>query len=442
MARAVAARIQQVNATGDVSSPVATATARGHLGAPRRVVFVNRYCFPDVSATSQMLSDLLRALCGSGFELHVVCSRQLYDNPNAHLAHSDRIAAVHVHRVGSTRFGRWHLLGRALDYASFYLSSAAALLEWTRAGDIVVAMTDPPLLSIPAAVVARARRAYLINWLQDMFPEIAVSLGVPRLPRWLTGLLHRMRNWSLRAAEHNVVIGVGMYHLVCRLGVPLAKQRLIQNWADSEAVSPRPGQYSSLRRTLSPQPQFVVQYSGNLGRAHEYQTILQAAEALQSEAGWLFLMIGGGVNMQQLRAEVERGGLTNFCFLPYQPREGLADSLAAADVHLSCLLPSLEGLVVPSKFYGILAAGRPVIVIGDPDGEQARIVRAENCGAVLRTGDGAGLADELRQMRRDPDWLRQAGERARALYERRYTLEKAGGKWLAILRDVESRHRV
>ena len=125
--------------------------------------------------------------------------------------------------------------------------------------------------------------------------------------------------------------------------------------------------------------------------------------------------------------------LDNVRFLPYQPRETLGESLAAADVHLSCLLPTMEGLIVPSKFYGILAVGRPVITIGDPDGEQARVVRAEDCGAVVSCGDGPALVDVLRQMRSDPSWVRAAGQRARGLFERRYTLAQATRKWLQIL---------
>jgi len=347
-----------------------------------------------------------------------------------------------VHRVRSARFGRRRLIGRAIDYLGFYLNAMLAMLRWTRPGDIIVAMTDPPLLSVCAAIVAKRRHAVLINWLQDVFPEIAESVGVLRLPRAASSVVRSVRDWSLRAADRNVVIGTGMYRHICRLGIGPTKQRVIENWADGETLSPMPAASSTLRRSLPPGVEFVVEYSGNLGRAHDYATILEAATALRSERGWLFLMIGGGEYMHRLRLEAERRSLENVRFLPYQPRETLPDSLAAADVHLSCLLPSLEGLVVPSKFYGILAAGRPILVISDPDGEQARIVRAQGCGAVVCAGDAQGLVDELRRMRSDPEWMHGAGEQARLLFERRYTLEKASGEWLAILKDAEARHRM
>lgn len=224
-----------------------------------------------------------------------------------------------------------------------------------------------------------------------------------------------------------------MQRKVTELGVPAERQRVIENWADGHALMPRPSRWSILRRSLGAERSFVVQYSGNLGRAHEYQTVLAAAEELRDERGWRFVFVGGGVRMQHLRAEARQRALGDLQFLPYQPRESLGDSLAAADVHLSCLLPSMEGLIVPSKLYGILAAGRPVIVIGDPDGEHARLVRAEDCGAVVSSGDGAALVDALRGMRSDPQWMHAAGLRARALFERRYTLKQAVEKWNCVL---------
>jgi glycosyltransferase involved in cell wall biosynthesis len=218
------------------------------------------------------------------------------------------------------------------------------------------------------------------------------------------------------------------------LGIPPDRITVIENWADGDAIRPMDSKDSALRGTLPPGTEFVVQYSGNLGRAHEYQTILGAAQILQSEPGWLFLMVGGGANMVRLQAEARRLALPNMLFLPYRPREELADSLAAADVHLSCLLPEMEGLIVPSKFYGILAAGRAVIVIGDPEGEQALIVREEECGEATASGDPIALAQVLRVLRREPQRCERAGARARAVFESRYALPISLQQWSALLR--------
>jgi glycosyltransferase involved in cell wall biosynthesis len=403
---------------------------------PRRLVFVNRYFLPDVSATGQMLGDLVRALSADGWELHIICSRQLYGDAGRQLPAAERIGAASVHRVWSACFGRDRLIGRSLDYVTFGLTATRAMLRWTRPGDVLVAMTDPPLISICAAAVARRRRAQLINWLQDIFPEVAVALGTLRWAPALARTLSTLRDWSLRSAQTNVVLGQRMHATVTALGIAPHRQRIIENWADGAAVKALPVQASSLRGSVAAEPSFVVQYSGNLGRAQDFRTLLAAAEKLRAESGWLFLFTGGGANMQRLAVQATSHGLTNMRFLPHQPRAALGDSLAAGDVHVSCLLPPMEGLIVPSKFYGILAAGRPVIVIGDPEGEHARIVRASGCGAVVACGDSDGLVQALRRMRADSAWIQEAGRRARCLFEERYTLDAAADKWRQVLRQL------
>lgn len=403
-----------------------------------RVIFVNRYFHPDVSATSQILSDLALRLVGEGFDVHVVCSRQLYDDPKAPLLHQETVHGIYVHRVWTTRFGRYKLIGRAIDYATFAATAAVKLFALARRGDILVSKTDPPLMSIVAAGVAALRRARLVNWLQDIFPEIASRLGSNPLPRWLDALVRGLRSRSLHAARVNIVLGELMRANLLRLRIPPEQICVIENWADGVAIVPMAAQSTELRKSLNAAGSFVVGYSGNLGRAHEYETLLDAAVKLRDETDIVFMMSGGGAKMRQLKIDVQNHRLSNFLFLPYQSREGLGPSLAAADVHLACLLPALEGLVVPSKFYGILAAGRPVIFIGDPDGELSRVIRASGCGSVVATGDGATLVAEIRRLKAEPDRLRAAGERSRRLFEDRYTLDIAVRKWVAMLRGLES----
>ena len=171
------------------------------------LIFVNRYFHPDHSATSQMLGDLAFFLAGEGHAVRVVTGRQLYDDPAAQLPPVGTIAGVRVDRVWSSRFGRHSLLGRAADYLSFYVSAAWTLWHLTEAGDVVVAKTDPPLLSVVAGWVARRQRAVLVNWLQDLFPEIAWELGVGLAAPPLGPVLAWLRDRSLRRAAVNVVVG-------------------------------------------------------------------------------------------------------------------------------------------------------------------------------------------------------------------------------------------
>jgi glycosyltransferase involved in cell wall biosynthesis len=220
-------------------------------------------------------------------------------------------------------------------------------------------------------------------------------------------------------------------------GVAAERVRVIENWAVESPAAVVPTHASALRRSLHPAPDFVVAYSGNFGRAHEFETLIEAAVLLQADAGLAFLMIGGGARLPSVREAVVRRGLRKFTFLPYQAREQLGDSLAAADVQVVSLVPALEGLIVPSKLYGILAAGRPTLFIGDPDGEVARRVVAQRCGVAVRIGDPVGLAAAIRTMRADARWCADAGARARALFESRYEVGRAVEQWSELLQRCQ-----
>jgi glycosyltransferase involved in cell wall biosynthesis len=376
-----------------------------------RVIFVNRYFFPDHSATSQMVSDLAFHLASRGWEVGMITSRQRYDDAGAQLAKRERVRGVAVRRVWSTTFGRHFLPGRAVDYATFYLSAMLAMMNERRA--TVVAMTDPPMMSVVsvgAAALGRAARPWagaptLVNWLQDLFPDVATALGM-RVP----GLVRRIRDWSLRKAKANVVIGESMR---------APKAVVIHNWADP-SLHPVDG--------LNPSRMFMLGYSGNLGRVHDVSTMLGAMNRLRGEEIEL-VITGGGAKLDDVRA----ASLPNVRIEPYAPRERLSESLSAADAHLVTLLPAVEGLVVPSKFYGILAVARPVLYVGARDGELARLIRENDCGIAVESGDADGLADAIRALASHREKARAMGLRGRALYERRFAPAIAFAAWEKVL---------
>lgn len=412
-------------------------------GAHVKLIFVNRYFHPDHSATAQLLTDLAVAL-GKTHEVVVVTSRQRYDDPLAALVPRDAVERVRVHRVWTTCFGRDHLPGRALDYLSFHFAAGAALWRIVARGDFVVAKTDPPMISVVAAIACRLRNARLVNWLQDLFPEVAEVLGA-RLPGPAASILRALRDWSLRAAEANVVPGAGMASRLEARGIPAGSVRVIPNWADGARIRPIDARASPVRREWGLQERFVVAYSGNMGRAHEFDTILRAAARVQAaEAGSpgasaeplkrsAFLFVGGGAQAESIERQARELGLSAVLFKPYQPREKLSESLGAADVHLVSLRPELEGLVVPSKLYGILAAGRPVAFIGAEEGETGRLVREERVGFAVAPGEDARLAEMLMKLRDYAHLRLEMGARARQVFEERFDFAIAAGKFEEVL---------
>lgn len=397
-----------------------------------RVVFLNRYFYPDHSATSQLLYDLTRHLARQRLDVHVITSRQLYNNPNAGLPREELHEGVVIHRLDTSTLGRARLWGRVFDYATFYLSAAVALFKYLRAGDVVVAKTDPPLISVVAAIVTTLTNARLINWTQDLFPEIASALEVAGVGVVEQGL-RQLRNRAFWRASCNVVIGKGMADRLRAEGIPAQSIRVIHNWADAAAIRPIAHSDNPLRAEWNLHGKFVVGYSGNLGRAHEFQTVLRAAEQLTGSSNIRFLFIGDGAQLHSLQQEVGRRGLLNVLFHPYQPRERLSYSLSAADLHLVSLRPELEGLIVPSKFYGIAAAGRPILFMGSPAGEIAQILQDHCCGFTVGIGETEQAVAIIERLAGDNSECHRLGQAARVALEQHYDKHAAFRAWNDIL---------
>jgi glycosyltransferase involved in cell wall biosynthesis len=371
--------------------------------------------------------------------VHLVTSRQIYDDPKAALPERETINGVDVHRVSSTGFGRTALLGRSIDYVSFYRSVRRCLDDIVHPGDIVIAKTDPPLMSVVARPVARRNGARLVNWLQDIYPETAVELGVPFMRGPVAAILAALRNATLGDAAATVVVGDLMGRKVEDLGAPAERIHVIPNWCNDEDIRLIAPADNPLRQKWNLADKFVLGYSGNLGRAHEFETVLAAAERLRNESRIAFLMIGGGKRFVELAAAVQARGLAGaFRFQPYQARTLLSYSLGAADAHWVSLDPRLEGLMVPSKFYGIAAAGKPIIVVGDPNGELPRLVQRNACGFAIAPGESGTLAATLRRLSETPQKVSEMGARARQMLDAHFSRRLGLARWRRLLDQLDA----
>ena len=354
----------------------------------RKIIFVNRYFYPDISATSQMLTGIAFGLAETNNEIHIVTNRYSYDQPTREFPSYEIIKNIHVHRVWTSRFGRGNLIGRLFDYLSFYVFSFFKLLMLAKKNDVVVAKTDPPLISIVCWFVCILKRASLINWLQDIFPEVAKELGV-KIPNVIYNFLIKVRNKTLFFAKMNVVIGQLMKNKVNQIGVAEDNITVIENWADPEVVYPVEHENNSLRKEWGLDGKFVVGYSGNLGRSHDFSGIIEAAELLKENRDIVFLFVGEGVQKQELKNTAKQKEL-NILFKAYQSTDKLAESISVPDIHIVTLKPELEGLIVPSKIYGILHSGRKCIFIGDENGEIAKYILNDNENGYIAI-DGQGI---------------------------------------------------
>ncbi len=372
-----------------------------------RVLLINQFFWPDSAATSQLLTDLARAMAENGHEVYAISADGGYA-----VAADDAPPPVSIHRVRSLPFGRgW--LGRVLSYASFYVSAAWKGLTLPRP-DLVLTLTTPPLLSLLGTAIHSLRGSRHFIWEMDMYPDVAVDLGYLRSG----GLVDRVTGWLADFARHRadgiIALGECMKDRLVARGIPAAKIDIADNWADGTSIrpQPRPGDASEL----------VVLYSGNLGLAHDLDTVTGALRHLRPFPEVRFLFVGSGGRRQELARFVASEGISAVEMRPYVQRTSLGESLSAGDIGLVTQHEAVCGSVVPSKVYGLLAAGRPILFVGPAAATPARIIRRFGCGWHVPVGDSSGLAELLLHLNQHRDEVTAAGARARQAHLRHFDL--------------------
>ena len=336
------------------------------------------------------------------------------------LPSSEVVNGVAIRRCWGPSFGRGSFYGRFLDMASFSILAVVRMMFAPRV-ETVVFLTNPPLFSLLGALMKRIRKERFVYILMDIYPDIAIHAGVLREGAAVTRFLRRVSRVALRGADRVVVLGDDMREVAIRAGAASEKVVVIRNWADHEKINPLPKESNRLRREWGLNGKFIVEYSGNMGISHFFDDILAVAEELEEYDDIRFVFIGGGMQYREVKSYVASKKLTNVIFTPYQEKSMLSLSLSAGDVHFVSLRPGFEGLVVPSKAYGVMAAGRPMIYQGDGKGEIAKMVRREEIGFVVGPGDRAGLRDAILALYKDKEMGTRMGEMSRRALEAKYS---------------------
>jgi colanic acid biosynthesis glycosyl transferase WcaI len=391
------------------------------------LIFLNRFYWPETPATAQLLTDLAEGLADAGLGVTVITSRGGSTPPR------ETHAGVGIIRVRGTRWFRLGLAGKAADFVTFYLGALWRLAAIARRGDIIVTLTDPPLIGIGATAIAGLRGARSVHWVQDIYPELAISLA---RQSWLR-VLQPLRDRAWRRAAACVSLGTDMAAVLQRAGVDARRQFIIPNWPPVGLAPVEASATERVRAAWGVTDKFVIGYSGNLGRVHDVESIVALAEAMRREPDVAFVIVGHGARRAWLEAEVRDRGLANVLFQLPQPRDDLPAALAAADVHLVTLRDGCEQLVFPSKLYGIAAAGRPVAFIGPVGCEVARLVRENDLGATAGAGHLDELVSTLRAWQRDPA-RRQFHANAALRFATRHSAGAALARWQALLAGLRA----
>ncbi len=364
----------------------------------RSVYLLNQSFYPDADATGQMMTDLSEDLVKQGMGVTVIAGKRRG-------AATEVFNGVMVYRVPVLKLDKKILPFRYLNYLSFFPSVFIKVLLLPRP-DVYFIVSSPPFMYFIGWMLKFIKKTRLIFDVQDLYPDVAVNLGLLK-SLWLANKIGCLTLGMYRAADRVICIGETMQALLVKRGVPAAKLVMIHNWADGSKL------YPILRAAND---KFIIQYSGNIGMVHDIDTVLTAAERLRSEADVGFDFIGDGVQAKKIRD----AKLPNVRLLPYKPRSELNESLNACDLALVTMKAGFGGVVVPSKLYGILATGKPVIAVCPSDSEVVSIIKENNCGIAVSPGDVNGLVKAISGLYADRELVKTMGENARKVFLAKY----------------------
>jgi len=403
--------------------------------APMKVLLLNQVFWPDVAATAQHGHDLGRYLAQHGVQVTALASRSLYSETGKALPREGGVDGIRIVRAGQSRFGKTALAARAFDFVSFYLAALWKAI-WLPRQDIVVCFTTPPFIAFVGILLRWLKGTKVVCWTMDLYPDVPVAAGVLRRGSLAHSLFDAVDRFSLRHADRVVVLGRCMQQRLLEKGVDPKRMEVINVWADGDEVSVRPIEGNALRTAWQVGDRFVIEYSGNFGIGHDGETMYRAMQATRADDSIRWVIVGGGKRRGELETFVMTHDIVNAVLKPYQPREALGELLSLGNVHLVSVAENFSGLLVPSKFYGVLAAARPVLYVGPRESEVARVIEESKCGLVIEQGDSAGLVKAIETLHADPQLAQAMGRRAREAFERTFTRSHACERWLRLLQNV------
>lgn len=372
------------------------------------VLLLNEYYPPDTSATAKLAAQFIEPLA-ERHRVTVLCGRPSYDPTERHppyLLRREVRGNLVIERVGSTAFPRFQMRRRLSNYMTYLALAVPRALAIQ--SDVVLAMTDPPIMGIAGSIVARLTGRPFVYNIRDLYPDMATGGQIVRPGKWIERW-ERMHRKALRSAARVIVLGEDMRDRILAKGVDPARIAIVRDGVFVPETLPSPD--NPIAREIRGDFRFVLVHAGNLGFYGAWSTLIRAARLLESEGVGL-VFIGEGA--RKLEIEAEAAGCRAVRFLPFFPAQDLPSVLASGDLHVVTVKCGLEGVVVPSKLYPLLAAGRPILGVARGETDVVRILTRTGCGVSADPDDPEAVASAVRSLLADPERLGQMSLRARA----------------------------
>lgn len=394
---------------------------------------VTQFFPPDFAATGQLIEELVYQLGRQGVDIKVFTGQPEYAFQTSKAPLYERQGLVQVKRSRATQFWAKRIRGKAVSGILFMIRTALHLIKNCRRRNLLLVTTAPPFLPVLGYFASLLLGFPYVCLLYDLYPDIAVELGVVSHNHLVARFWRSVNRLVWRKAQAVIVLSPEMRQRVIDHCPDIAeKVFVIHSWADPKRITPVPKQENWFAHQHKLDTKFTVLYSGNMGRCHDMDTILDAAIQLRNDPVQ-FVFIGNGAKREGLMDEAKRLGLDNIRFLPYQDKNVLPYSLTACDLSLVSVIPGMESLVAPSKLYSALASGRPIAVICPQQCYLHGLINDARCGATFRNGDSYGLAKFIRQLSRDQQRTEQLGRSGRHYMETHFTPEIIARQYYDVL---------
>lgn len=401
-----------------------------------RLWILSELYYPEDSATGYYVTGLAEGLA-EAFDVRVLCAQPTYAARGTIAPKDEIYRGVRIHRCAATALNKDVLAFRLVNLMTISLSIFINALLRVRPGDRVFVVTNPPTLPFVALVVCKLRKARLVLRIEDVYPEAMAAASILHPRSLFYRLLQALHRRLYQAVDIIIVLGRDMKSLVEKKA-PSCRSRtvVIPNWADLDLIYPLARSENPLLQKLGLSEKFVVQYSGNMGRTHDLESIIEVATRMQNHAEIHFLFIGSGAKQASVKATIEWRRLTNVTVLPPQKRSDLNISLNACDVSIISFVPGMVGVSVPSRMYNVLAAGKPIIAVTGKDSELAMIIREAHSGWIVEPKDIDGLQDALATAYAQRDRLSEITRRARSVVEQNYSYRGIIEQYHALLNSA------